>query len=327
MANYYGLIKESNAFNLIRREKLEGKLSHAYLFITPDYLSIKEYLKALAKVVACETDQPCNECRNCRLIDNQTHPDVLFYPKTDSEKILAEDVKDIISECYVKPLECNKKIFIIPRLDLMDERTQNKLLKILEEPPRNVCFLLGTASASAILLTVRSRVKQVEINSFTREQLFNALKLDCPDTQKLERAIITSDYTLGRVLTLYDNTSFKTTCDMIFNTLKYMYSSKDVLEFADSFSKIKELDELINTFILIFSDLLRYYEGGENAVMVKDWIKEYQQLSNYNTGSIIYILDSLEQAKTRVKFNANQTMLIDWLLFKILEGKYKWQKL
>ncbi len=327
MANYYGLIKQSKAFELLQREKQENKLSHAYLFITPDYQCIKEYLKYFALTVACDNLTPCLACRSCNLIENNAHPDVLFFPKGDNQKILSDDVKDIISECYVKPLESSKKVFVISRLDLMDERTQNKLLKILEEPPENVCFILGTTSASAILSTIRSRVKQVEINPFTQQQLTSALILDCPDDKKLQSAILTSDYTLGRVLTLYGNDHFNANLQLVIDVLANMQSSKDVLDYSTKCIAVSDTAELINTFILFFSDMLRYSQAGSDAVMVKEWITHFDSLTGFNSGSIIYILERLEEAKTRLKFNANQTMLIDWLLFKILEGKYKWQKL
>ena len=81
------------------------------------------------------------------------------------------DVKQLLDECYIRPAECDRKLFVFDRVQDMLAPAQNKLLKILEEPPQNVYFLLGTESEYPVLPTVRSRTKKLELASFPQGPL------------------------------------------------------------------------------------------------------------------------------------------------------------
>lgn len=328
MIDYFSLLAETSAYKIIAEEKKLNKLSHAYLFISADEESIFEYLKIFAKLFACNAQEICGSCRDCLLIEKGIHPDVIFYGKNRADKVLVGDIKDLISQTYVKPLESDKKIFVINNFDLIDEKAQNKLLKTLEEPPFGMYFLLGASADASILQTVKSRVKKIELSCYNDQQLFEALKEDCPDYDKLRQVISAGDGTIGRAVNLYGSECFFESANFVKDLVKNMQSSKDALEFSVKLSNLKcGIEEFISTAEIFFSDMLKYYELGENGVKVKEWLKDIVEAKGFNCGATLYIIDVLEKAKKRLKANANQTMLIDWLLFKILEGKYKWQKL
>ena len=67
-------------------------------------------------------------------------------------------------------------------------------------------------------------------------------------------------------------------------------------------------------------------QGKEDLVNNKSLIEDLKKAQRFNTGAIVYALESVVEAQKRKKFNMNTTMLIEWLLFQILEGKFKWQK-
>jgi DNA polymerase-3 subunit delta' len=113
------------------------------------------------------------------LIIDEGLPDLKIYPKKDS-KLSVADANEIIDDSALKPVEGDKKLYIISDFDTTAPLFQNKLLKILEEPPEGVYFLLGASSLSPILSTIRSRVKLLEIQPFSDEQIISARKRDCP---------------------------------------------------------------------------------------------------------------------------------------------------
>ena len=188
MIDLSSLIKKTNAYKIISGDKKANRLSHAYLIMTPDKQMLSEYLKYFAKIIACQENEPCLDCRVCSLIDNNSHPDVIFYPKT-KDSISSEEINDLIDESFLRPIECDKKVFVLLNAELMNASAQNKLLKTLEEPPRNVHILLGATSEFPLLSTIKSRVRKLEISAFDAQTVIDALKNECTDIEKLKNAV------------------------------------------------------------------------------------------------------------------------------------------
>ncbi len=327
MIDLLSLVKSSGAYNVISRDKALGRLSHAYLINCADADFLEDYLKILAKLIVCDGESPCGSCRACKLIDQKTHTDVTFYP-TEGDSVLVEDVNSLVENSFVKPMECDKRLFVITKGQGMNAQSQNKLLKTLEEPPVNVHILIGTTSEYAMLSTVKSRCKKLEIASFSTEVLFQALKDECPDEQRLLSAIACGDGTLGKALALYSDEDLKKTMQVVTDFLVNMRSSSDLLTYSEKIARAKvDFSQVISVTELLLRDLLCVRLGKENLVANRPALNELVGISGYNLGALIYVLEKLTEAKKRKKFNANQTMLTEWLLFTILEGKYKWQKL
>jgi DNA polymerase-3 subunit delta' len=72
----------------------------------------------------------------------------------------SEEVNELIEESYLKPIEGDKKIFIVNRAESINHVAQNKLLKTLEEPPKGVHIIMGATNEHALLPTIKSRVKK-----------------------------------------------------------------------------------------------------------------------------------------------------------------------
>ena len=164
MINLFPLFRNTACYKTVKSDKENGKLSHAYLLITPDKTFMTEYLKILAQVISCKETEPCEVCRACKLIKNGNHPDVYQFPK-DGETLKTEDVGLIIEKTFYRPVESDKKIFLLSNGESMSEITQNKLLKTLEEPPENSIIIIGATSEYPLLNTVKSRVLKLEISS------------------------------------------------------------------------------------------------------------------------------------------------------------------
>lgn len=326
MIDLYSLVKDTSAYLTIKGEKESGRLSHAYLILTADGQNLREYLKIFARLMACDDAEPCGTCRNCKLIQDNAHTDVIFYPR-QNKLINTEEVTSLIEESYIRPIETDKKIFVLVGAEQMNAQAQNKLLKTLEEPPANVHILLGATSEFPLLPTIKSRVKKLEIPSFSKEKIFNALKGDYPDTERLHSAIACGDGTVGGAIRLYEDKHLQDVISLSAEVICDMQSSAQVLEYSTKIINLKcDLDEFLSAQELLFRDMLVGLDD-ESLVLNRNTYLEIKDAKGFSRGAIVYALDSIAQAKKRNKFNANPTMLIEWVLFKILEGKYKWQKL
>ena len=320
------LLKQTAVYKTVLGDKLSDRISHAYLILSQDKDSLVDYLKVLASLIVCDESEPCGKCRNCSLIESEKHADVVIVNKEGA--ILAEDVNDIVDECYIKPIECNKKVFVIVGAEKMNQSAQNKILKVLEEPPENVHFILGSTSEFALLPTVKSRTKKLTIPPFSNQVLLDELSKECTDKERLDRAIRFGDGTVGKAKSLYFDEKFNDTIEFAKDMLCNMNSSSDVLEYSVKASKLKgDLDDILDVLEFLLRDMLVAKENSANLISNTGAYQTTKQAKGFNSGAIIHALDKLTEARKRKKFNANPQMLTEWLMLQILEGKYKWQKL
>lgn len=320
MTDFYALIRDTGAYKTIAGDKASNKLSHAYLVLSADGY-IKQYLKVLAQLIACDSSPACGLCRTCRLIAEENYLDVVFYPQKDGA-VLSEDVVDLIEKSYLSPVEGDKKIFIISKAESMTAAAQNKLLKTLEEPPAGVHIIIGAASEYPLLATLRSRTKTVRIPPFTAAQLTAALGAELTDAERLAAAVSCGDGTAFRTVELYNDRSLNDVNDLAESVLTQMRSSKDVLNFSVKISALGvEQEEFFSVLEAKIRDGLAVKLKKPQLTMLGG-----QEYAGFNEASYIYALEKINQARERKKFNGGGTMLTEWLLFAILEGKHKWQK-
>ena len=105
----------------------------------------------------------------------ETLPDLKVYPE-DGKKLAIDAVSSLIGDAGLKPLERDKKLYLISGFEQASPLVQNKLLKILEEPPEGVYFLIGATTLSPVLDTVKSRVRTLAVPPFSESEIFAALE-------------------------------------------------------------------------------------------------------------------------------------------------------
>ncbi|MBR2969368.1 MAG: hypothetical protein IKC36_05945 [Clostridia bacterium] len=318
------------AYRAVIRDREEGALSHSYLLICQDEAWLRLYVRALAKLIMCEKGGLCGECRPCRLIDKEAFTDCDFYPE-DGEKISAEMIDRIVSEkCYVKPLESEKRLFCIVGADKMNVTAQNKLLKTLEEPPANVCIILGSTGDYSLLSTVKSRVKRLEIPLFPSSVIYDELEGRFADKEKLKTVCDLCDGKPGNVEALYADDAASRALDECIRIFSEMKKSPDIARYSGKLVK-KSRDEFlafISAMRLVVRDLVFIKEGVEDGVINKERAFDLETIAErYNEGALLTISSLLGEIAASAENNGNQTMLADRLLFALLEENYRWQKL
>lgn len=117
---------------------------------------------AAASVCSSHGEVPCLLCKNCKKAFDGNHPDILYFEREKGKKEFSvKIVRDMIKpQAYVKPNEADSKVFIIKDAQFMNSGAQNALLKIFEEPPAGVRFILCCDYPSALLETIRSRAAE-----------------------------------------------------------------------------------------------------------------------------------------------------------------------
>ncbi len=177
------------AIAALRHALAGGSLGHAYLFTGPPGVGRETLARALAMAVNCEQIEPgvtpeaetapCGVCRSCRHIARGIHPDVrvisLATQAAEAERkgtrnasITIDTIRDLKDEAYQRPNEGRKRVYLIAEAEALNDASVSALLKILEEPPAHVLFLLVAPSAEAVLPTIRSRCQPVAMHALPR---------------------------------------------------------------------------------------------------------------------------------------------------------------
>nr|WP_319489469.1 ATP-binding protein [uncultured Caproiciproducens sp.] len=138
----------------------EGRLAHA--IILEGSSERNELAATLAKAAVCSDPgvRPCGKCSGCVKAQAGSHPDIFTLDGDANPRAFPIDtIRQIRSDAYIRPNEAATKVYLLYGVQNMSEASQNALLKVFEEPPENVLFLLTATSASALLSTVRSRAQ------------------------------------------------------------------------------------------------------------------------------------------------------------------------
>ncbi len=137
----------------------EQRIPHAILIVGDSGTGKHVLADFLAQAIVCgKTDAPCGECENCRAALSKNHPDITTIAPEDNKKNIAVDqVRELRQEAFIRPHKSVKRVFVIDKADTMNAASQNALLKVLEEPPEAVMFLLIAENNAAFLDTIISR--------------------------------------------------------------------------------------------------------------------------------------------------------------------------
>lgn len=152
-------------------------LAHAYIAAAASEEERLRTAKRIAMAAVCSGigSRPCLECRNCRKAAAGIHPDITFIGRETDDKgktktaMTVDQIRGISADAVVLPNEAERKVYIITEAEYMNIAAQNAALKLLEEPPAGVVFVLCTPSAEALLPTVRSRCVIIKQNSEEEE--------------------------------------------------------------------------------------------------------------------------------------------------------------
>lgn len=151
-----------------------GKLAHAYIIEGGRGSGKHTLARRLACLLACRSlfERPCFMCESCRKISEEISPDVIEVKLLEDKKSIgADQIRNLRSAAYVKPTEEDIKVFIISNAEAITPQAQNIFLKVLEEPPQGVFFLMLCENSANILPTVKSRAPILKMQIFSDEEL------------------------------------------------------------------------------------------------------------------------------------------------------------
>lgn len=184
-----------------------------------DNRNLALYISAAA---VCHNDvAPCGVCKDCHMSEVGSHPDITFVSALDGKKFLSvAQIRNVRTEAFVKAHSAAHRVFIIEDAHRMNEQAQNALLKVLEEPPKNVVFILLAPSKTVLLDTIVSRC--VLLPLLTSKDDNN--KFVEMANQYIDFLLFGSEYDMLTLLTPLEKS--RTDAEEFFITLSYCISER-----------------------------------------------------------------------------------------------------
>lgn len=176
------IVGQRHVTETLAREVTEDKIAHAYLFAGPRGTGKTTTARIIAKALNCENrrpdGEPDNECGSCRAITEGSSLDVIELDAASHNKV--EDVREIrINAGTVASVGGAKRVYILDEAHMLSRAAGNALLKILEEPPEHVHFVLATTEPYKLLDTIRSRSQRFDFHPVGVDPLVEHLTRIC----------------------------------------------------------------------------------------------------------------------------------------------------
>lgn len=287
------LIKGTTAYKIFSGDRQSGKLSHAYMLHFAD----RRNMRGALKLFASEFFGAEKGTRLYSAIESESFTDLKIYPR-EGEKITADGIAEIIEDGALRPVEGEKKLFIISGFETASVLIQNKMLKTLEEPLEGVYFLLGACSLAPVLGTVLSRVKTLEIPPFSEEQIYLALERGGHNSLNAAAAK-SANGVLGVAENMVSGGWFQSVAEAAEEICK-VTTVGEIGGICLKYGEIKYREELLSEMQRLYFTALTEGEGPA---------------SKLTKPALVYALESIDKASADLKFNANfQGLLYGFLL-------------
>ncbi len=166
----WNAVGHDRAVAALQRGLDSDRVSHSFLIAGPPQVGKTTLALDIARAVNCESDdRPCGDCGQCRRISSGLHPDVRIVglEKARSGRLRTligiEQVRDVQREISLLPFEGRYRVIVFENAELLSEEAANSLLKTLEEPPERVLIVLAATDTRAMLPTIVSRCRLVQL--------------------------------------------------------------------------------------------------------------------------------------------------------------------
>lgn len=199
--NFDGFEFDDNTRQILQTLDIQGRMPHAIVLECSDGTKSLELAKFISMYAVCDdANRPCGKCGQCHRAFNRAHADIKYaYPEKKSKTYSIDQMRDIIKDAYIKPNEANAKVYVFENAEnRLSPVVQNSFLKLLEEPPQNVFFILLCTNSSKLLTTILSRTTVIRIKS---EEVHSDIA--CQTARSIVNGILSSsEYDLLKALSL-----------------------------------------------------------------------------------------------------------------------------
>jgi DNA polymerase III subunit delta' len=305
-----------NIYNRFIQAFSTNQLSHAYLFDGTEGSGTLDMAKWVAKRKFCKKiieQKPCEECQDCRRIEEFNHPDVhLVIP--EGQSIGIDQIRILKGKFHLKGVEGNKKCFIIKHVDKMTTQAANALLKFLEEPEGNALAILLTERKERLLDTILSRVQLVSFTKVHHSVVDTILRREGYDGEYLSILTSITDEKEKLIEFLEDGWSDKS-IRLVFDTIETYGSNfyealiKVQIDWPDLFKNKSQQLHSIDLMESYFKSCLHEKKEGKSL-----WGFYGFEIQQSSWLTVVSQLEACHKAKRALRSNTHYLLVLENLL-------------
>ncbi len=304
-----------------------NRLAQCFLFYGDKGLGKKTLAKWFAQRLLCSGtgEKPCGVCKNCRTVQKNVHPDVIWVPHSGKlQGFSVETVRDICSQAIVAPNSGDKKLYIFADCDRMDTRAQNILLKIIEEPPAFTYFIFTAGSRQTLLPTVISRLVPFAVSACTEDETLTALReLGWPDADAQE-AVAAFHGNIGCCISFLEDDNVKLLVSLTKEVVRCIIDKREYDLLKVFFSVSNDRNSalwLLHDLEMVFRDAVTFRLGQDIPSISCDPVGAGMLAGKLSTAKGQYFHKCIGKAHDAIAANVNLQLVMSALCAELMSGK------
>jgi len=342
--NFNEIVGQSHIVDTLVNSIKLNRIAHGYLFSGLRGVGKTTAARVFAKALNClniEDNISCQKCQNCIEITESRSLDVIELDGASNRGI--DEIREIKETAKYPPISSLYKIFIIDEVHMLTKEAFNALLKTLEEPPKNVVFILATTNPFKIPDTILSRVLRFDFKKFFKKDILNHLVkiLDKENIKYEELALETiclkAEGSMRDGLSILDKIisysheiiSYELVKDSlgiidnevylnILNYISFQKTDRLLDEFKNIINSGYDIHNFTSGFLIFLSNCLVYSSGYKNDEnldnKVKDWLDDNKDhIINID---IMRIIDEIQKYELRSKHLLQPEIALESVLIK-----------
>lgn len=333
----------------LKTQLQSGRMSHAYLFTGSRGTGKTTCAKILAKAVNCLNPQdgnPCNCCDACRSIDNGSCMDVLEIDAASNNGV--DNVRDLRDDAIYTPSQVKKRVYIIDEVHMLSLSAFNALLKIIEEPPEHLLFILATTELHKVPATILSRCQRFSFRRISQEDIAARLQyvayqenIDLDDSAARVLARL-ADGGMRDGLSLLDQCASATTGELnaekvyaclgiagerkCAELMGYMaeHNTKAALElFNRLYTEGKDLSAMLDELACLSRDLLVLKTAGNSGIAMLSGVatdgEALELTRKFSSGELVRMLNLIQSTMAGFTRSASRRMDAELCLMELCQ--------
>ncbi|WP_394023425.1 DNA polymerase III subunit gamma/tau [Anaerococcus martiniensis] len=343
------VLGQDRVTNVLKNQVKTGKISHAYIFSGDRGTGKTSCAKIFAKAINClnpKDGSPCLECENCKAIEEESTIDVVEMDAASNRRI--DDIRSLKDNVIYPPNKLKYKVYIIDEAHMITREAFNALLKIMEEPPSHLVFILATTEIEKVPRTILSRVQKFEFNKIDDSNIksqINQILTDREisiDNEAIDLIIKKANGAMRDALSIldqvvsygedsYDLSKVESLLGVVdfydVDGLAGSIINKDAKASMNIVFKLRENNksnkDIIDSLISYFNDILilkltaddTYFDNGEYLDFLTKRVEEITD------GELGDYLDVLIEYSNKLKLTENTDVLTEVCILRLLNLK------
>ena len=344
------VVSQEHITKTLRNQISGGKTAHAYLFTGSRGTGKTTCAKIFAKAVNCQNPkngEPCLECDACRGIEDGSVTDVVEIDAASNNGV--ENIRELRETAFFTPTFAKYRVYIIDEVHMLSVAAFNALLKIMEEPPSHVKFILATTEVHKVPITVISRCQRFDFKRIKDEDIAKRLKF----IAEKENVKLTDDASsliarladgamrdgislLDRILASSDEVTLEAVENSVgVASTDYIFELCDCIAENDSAAALaminelymgsKDLQRLCSELINHFRNLMLIKAIGDCGDLVKATGKELERLNEqqnkFTMGQIISCATKLQECSDKIGKTSGKRIELEMCMIKLCTAK------